>query len=60
MEFRDEDFAVMRRYEERFGEDVPMAEMPGSPEAIVALLQECLDEGSTDPIDRLYPPGARS
>ena len=34
--------------------------MPGSPEAIAALLQQCLDEDSTDPIDRLLPPGAFS
>ena len=57
MGLSEEYHAVMRQYEERFGEGVPMAMMPGSPAAVIELLRECLDEGSTDPIERQYPPG---
>ena len=40
MELSEEYHAVMRRYEERFGERAPMAMMPGSQEAIIDLLRE--------------------
>ena len=65
MEFRDEDeefsaeaLAVMDRYEEKFGEAVPFGLMLVPIEEIfLPILRQCLDEGSTDPIGRQFPPG---
>ena len=57
MTFSDETRALMRQYEEMFGERVPMMMMPGSDEAIAALLRECIEARSMEPIDRRYPPG---
>ena len=57
MELSEEYHAVMRQFEERFGEGAPMMMMPGRPEAVIDLLRECLEEGSTEPIDRQFPPG---
>ena len=50
----------MAEFRERFGEDAPMAMMSGSEEAIIALLRGCIEEGSTDPIERRYPPGVET
>ena len=57
MTFSDETRALMDRYEEMFGERVPMPMMPGTDEAIAALLRECIEARSAEPIDRGYPPG---
>ena len=53
----DETHALMDRYEEMFGEDVPTMMLPTSDEAIAALLRECIEARSTEPIMRPYPPG---
>ena len=61
MEFSDEALAVIRQYEERFGEEVPFGMMlPAIEEVCVPILRQCLEEGSTDPILRRLPPGART
>ena len=57
MVLSDETRALMDRYEKMFGEDVPMPQMPNSDAAIAALLRECIEARSTEPIDRLWPPG---
>ena len=58
--FGDKGHAAMAEFRERFGEDAPMAMMSGSEEAIIALLRGCIEEGSTDPIERRYPPGVET
>ena len=57
LKLSDDTRALMRRYEEVFGERVPMMMMPTSDEAIAALLRECIEARSTEPIMRPYPPG---
>ena len=60
MVLSDETRGIMRRYEEMFGEGVPMPQMPNSDAAIAALLRECIEARSTEPIDRLWPPGTET
>ena len=57
MTLSDETRALMDRYEAMFGTDVPRRMMPSSDEAIAALLRECLEARSKEPILRRYPPG---
>ena len=56
-ELTPEYHAAMDAYEERFGEEPPLAMMPFDPDAQIALVRECLEAGSTDPIERRFPPG---
>ena len=60
MVLSDETHALMDRYEEMFGEDVPRPMLPNSDAAIAALLRECIEARSTEPIDRLWPPGTET
>ena len=58
MELSEEVRDLIRRYEERFGEQVPFGMMlPPSEDVCVPILRQCLEEGSTEPIDRRFPPG---
>ena len=57
MVLSDETHALMDRYEEMFGENVPMPMMPNSDRAIAALLRECIEAQSIEPIMRRFPPG---
>ena len=56
MTLNDETLDLMRQYEETFGENVPMMMMPYGDEAIAALLRECIEARSSEPIMRRYPP----
>ena len=59
MVLSDETHALMDRYEEMFGEDVPRPMLPNS-DAAIAALRECIEARSMDPILRWYPPGTET
>ena len=56
----EEYVAAAIRYEERFGEEPPRSMLPWDDAAAAALLRECVEAGSTDPIESRFPPGTHT